>query len=55
MGIFSDMETGTKIVLLIILVGVVFFSGGNIFKDSGKGGKGNSSGSGGGSGTTPQA
>lgn len=46
------METGT-IVLIVIVVLCFVFGGENIFKD--KGGKGNGSGSGGGNSTPPSA
>lgn len=42
MGIFSDMETGTKILVIAVLVLIVVFGGKNVLRDDGgKGNKGN--------------
>lgn len=49
MGIFSDMETGTKIFLAVIAIALVYFGGKNVFHDDNKGGKGGGSSSSGGS------
>ena len=43
MGIFSDMESGTKIFLFIVFAAMIYFGGKNVFHN----GKGNGKGSGG--------
>ena len=51
MGIFSDLETGTKIFLLVVFAAMIYFGGKNVFKDNKgndnkRGGSGGSSNSG---------
>lgn len=50
MGIFSDMETGHLILIVVVIGAMIFFGGKNVFRDDGgKGGKGGKGGSSGGS------
>lgn len=52
MGIFSDMNLGTVVLIVAILGLAIKFGGSNVFRDDGK--KGGSGKSSGGSGETPQ-
>lgn len=47
MGIFSDMETGTVVLIVAVIALFAFFGAKNLFRDDGKGGRGKKGGGGG--------